>query len=210
MLSVSPPLHKDFRGRRALCSPGDGWRSYVPPPLPTLQPAFHFLSPLLEQAVYVPVPVAPTPRIPMDASLNGSLERMMSLPLEVLDLIAAYVNEADAGPSLALASRFFNRLTMRHLLQDVQLTSHQSVVLLSRTLEEHPSLGQHIRRLSILVERPRWEQMDALAAALGRYARCVVHLHLRFPSSDLHTAMTFLSNFSPESFDWVSDMVQVC
>lgn len=204
MLTVSPPLHQDFRARHLFPSSGDGWRVFVPPPMPTVQPAFHFLSSLLEPPAPVVFIAKPKVCPPTDVSLYGSLERMMDLPLEVLDLISAQVVEIQSGCSLALASQLFNNITTRHLYSDVELASHESVSLLSQSLEEKPKLVQHIRRLSLLCHRPQWVYMHKLAKAFKQQRNSISELRVRFQSSDLHEAMPFLSSFSPVTFEWVS------
>lgn len=204
MLTVSPPLHQDFRARHLFPSSGDGWRVFVPPPMPTVQPAFHFLTSLLEPPAPVISISKAKVRPPMDVSLYGSLERMMDLPLEVLDLISSQVVEMQSGYSLALASSLFRDLTTRHLYCDVELASHESVSLLSQTLEEKPELVPYIRRLSLLCHRPQWIYMHKLAKALKKQRNSISELKVRFQSSDLHEAMPFLSSFSPVTFEWVS------
>jgi hypothetical protein len=171
--------------------------------MPTVQPAFHFLSSLLEQ----PVHVATTPllkvRPPMSPSMYGSLEKLKHLPMEILDLITSLVVEMESGPSMALSCRHFHRMTTRHLYSKVTLATHNSVLLLSRTLEDKPSLGRHIKHLGLLCHRPQWEQMHKLVRLLGDNAKQISHLQIRFQSSDLHTAMPFFAHFSPESLEWV-------
>lgn len=204
MLTVSPPLHQDFRARHLFPSSGDGWRCFAPPPLPTVQPAFHFLSSLLEQHVAPPTAIIPKVRPPMDPALYGSLERIMALPYEVLDLIAAYVVELQSGCSLALTSRLFHQLTTRHLYCNVQLDTHDAVSRLAQTLKDKPELGLPIRRLSLLCHRPQWVHMHTLGRALKEQGNQVTELRVRFQSSDLHEAMPFFACFSPVTFEWVS------
>jgi len=204
MLTVSPPLHKDFRARHLFPSSGDGWRCFAPPPLPTVQPAFHFLSSLLEQSVAVPTVIVPKIRPPMDPSLYGSLERIMALPYEVLDLIVSHVVDMQSGCSLALASPLFRKLTTRHLYNHVQLSTHSSVAAIARTLQDKPELGLSIRRLSLLCHRPQWVHMHTLGKALAEQGNGIIDLRVRFQSSDLHEAMPFLACFSPVTFEWVS------
>ncbi|UZJ55078.1 hypothetical protein CBS101457_004398 [Exobasidium rhododendri] len=204
MLSVIPPLHQDFRARHTFISSGDGWRTFVPPPFPTVQPAFHFLSSLLEQPAHVATTPLVKVRPPLNPSLYGSLERLKSLPIEVLDLIVSLVVDLETGPSIALSCRQFNRLATRHLYKTVELATHNSVSLLSRSLEMRPILGEHIQQLFLLCHRPQWDQMHKLVKALGRNARTISALRVRFQSSDLYTAMPFFAYFSPESFEWVT------
>lgn len=204
MLTVSPPLHQDFRARHLFPSSGDGWRCFSPPPLPTVQPAFHFLSSLLEQHVAAPAAIVPKVRPPLDPGLYGSLERIMSLPYEVLDLIASHVVDVQSGCSLALTSRLFHKLTIRHLYYDVQLSTHSSVFAIARTLSDKPELGLLIRRLSLLCHRPQWPHMHTLGRALAEQGSGITELRVRFQSSDLQEAMPFLACFSPVTFEWVS------
>lgn len=207
MYSVSPPLHKDFRPLPPLCSPGDGWRRFNPPPLPTVQPAFHFLSSLLEQPVAAPVVVVPKVRPPMDPALNGSLERILHLPLEVLDLVASYVVDLDCGPSLCQTNHFFHNLTIRHLYHSIELTSHNAIALFSRTMQDRSDYVSHIKRLGLLCHRPQWVHMHNLANALDHQSRGnnIDELRVRFQSSDLQEAVPFLSHFSPLAFEWVRE-----
>jgi hypothetical protein len=193
-----------------LTSPGDGWRKFHPPPLPVVQPAFHFLSSLLEQPVQVPLAKeGKKMRPPMSSALNGSLEKLKYLPWEILDSIVELVTAVDlqSGADLAVSCTFFNQLTTRHLYKRIELDTHDKVFLLARTIEETPTLGQHVQHLSLLCHRPQWAQMHKLATAMDMHAKGVSSLRVRFQSSDLHTAMPFLSRFSPETFEWVSGLV---
>lgn len=103
MLAVQPPLHQEFRaGHLTLCSPGDGWRAYVPPPPPKVKPEFHFLLPLLDPTSYATVKPAPKPRPELDERLYGSCARAFLLPSETLHSIVETVVMEGGGKQLAL------------------------------------------------------------------------------------------------------------
>lgn len=101
-LAILPPLHQDFRARKFLCSPGDGWRQYKPPPPPTVQPAFHFLVSLLEADAYAPLHPRVILRPVLDSRMYGKLQRALDLPTEVLARIVELVTEDGNGLDLAL------------------------------------------------------------------------------------------------------------
>lgn len=109
MLAVSPPLHQDFRaGHTRFCSPGDGWPAYIPPPPPTVSPAFHFCSLLLDPDAYAlaggafGAPKRGKPRPPLDKRLHGACVGALSLPPEILDdIIARAIDDGVTGPSVA-------------------------------------------------------------------------------------------------------------
>lgn len=204
MLSVSPPLHQDFRARQMLCSPGDGWRAYVPPPPPTVQPAFHFLSSLLEPGAYAPVQPRPKPRPTLDVRLHGKLSKVLSLPVEVMDQIVEHVVDQGGGHDLSLASRYFHHRTTPYLYRQATLHTFGSVALLNRTLEARPELGAHLRAMSFKPHRLPWTEMGRMADLLGAHAVRIETLRINIPASDLHHAMPFFAALSPTTFEWTT------
>lgn len=210
MLAISPPLHQDFRARAHqlewLCSPGDGWRQYAPPPPPVLPVAFHFLAPLLLPEAYA----ISRQRIPqivvrpkMDERLNGTLEKVLHLPTEIMQEIVNLVVDQGTGMEMINSSRYFNSLATPRFFRSIDLKTAKSVAMFNNTLERRPELGSYIRELTFGAHRLPWDEVKRLADLLGEKNRMNIKmLKVKIPASDLPLALPILTLFSPKCFEW--------
>lgn len=210
MLAISPPLHQDFRARAHqlewICSPGDGWRQYAPPPPPVLPSAFHFLSPLLLPEAYA-ISRQRLPQIivrpKMDERLNGILEKLLYLPTEIMQEIINLTIDQGSGSEIIKSSRYFNNLAISRFYRSVELRTAKGITILNKTLERRPELGSYIRELSFCSHRLPWDEIRRLADLLGEKNRMNIKtLKIKIPASDLPLALPFLKLFSPKYFEW--------
>lgn len=210
MLAISPPLHQDFRARAHqlewLCSPGDGWRQYAPPPPPVLPGAFHFLAPLLLPEAYA-ISRQRLPQIvvrpKMDQRLHGTLEKVLQLPTEIMQEIVNLTVDQGTGNEMINSSRYFHSLAIPRFYRSIDLRTAKSVAILNNTLERRPELGSYIRELSFGAHRLPWDEVRRLADLLGEKNRLNIKLlKIKIPASDLPLALPILKLFSPKYFEW--------